>query len=284
MSKAPSIILNGNLLQEDQASVSPANRGMMYGDGCFETLRSYKGKFLKWEAHFNRLAKGLDYMEMDLPFSSEELREQVHQLLQENDLLNEQAYIRIQCWREGGRGYAPSSTEASYLIETNIYHAVSKPICLKIAETRCIPNESLNRRYKLSNGMNYIKAAQEAKEAGCRDALMLTVNDSISETTTANLFWIKEHGVITPARDCDLLPGITRSIVMELCREHQVPIKEGRFSLRELHDAEAVFCTNSLIEMLEIEQIEDRKYQLEHPLFKQLSEAFKRYKEAELKP
>jgi branched-subunit amino acid aminotransferase/4-amino-4-deoxychorismate lyase len=283
MSNGQYIILSGELVQEGQAFVSPANRGMMYGDGCFETIRSYKGKFLKWAAHIERMTKGFEYLEMDLPFSSDVLLKQAQTLLQKNQLMNEDAYLRIQCWRDGTRGYATSSRKASYLIESRRYTVPSQPICLKVAETRGIPNESLSRCFKLSNGLNYIKAAKEAQEAECRDALMLTVNDIISETTTANLFWIKENDVFTPSVQCDILPGITRSILLELCHQHQITIKEGQFKLANLKYAEAVFCTNSLVEILEVKRINDWKYQLGHPLFLKLKEAFKDYKIAELK-
>lgn len=278
------IIMNGELLKEGLASISPSNRGMMYGDGCFETLRCYKGKFLKWEQHFNRLAGSFDYLEMGLPFTAEELKSQVKQLLKKNDDSGASSLVRIQCWREGQRGYKTSSRNASWLIQCKSIQTEKQPAKLHLAQTRCIPNQALVRKFKLSNGLNYIKAAQEAEKAECDDAVMLTVSEKVSETTISNLFWIKEDVIFTPSKNCDLLPGITRSLIIRLCKENGITMVEDEFEISDLLKAASVFCTNSIIEIREVENIGNVKFRLNHPLLKRIKESFETYKISELKP
>lgn len=227
MSFDPMMILNGEFIAEKEASVSPLNRGMMYGDGCFETLRFYSGKLLHWHQHFDRLVNGLNYLGMKANFSSEELKKSIIRLAHLNQLSEKEAFIRIQCWREGGRGYKPTSTQINRMVQIAEISPQNNPLTLAVADTRCIPNRALSRRYKLSNGLNYIKAAQEANASNMDDALMLTVDGKISETISANIFWIKENSVFTPSDKCDLLPGVTRSIVLKICEELGVQVKEG---------------------------------------------------------
>jgi len=282
MKNQDAVILNGELVQENQAVVSPFNRGMMYGDGCFETIRSYSGKFLGWEMRFDRLKGGLDYLDIDIPFTSQELEEQILSLLDKNKLSKVDAMIRLQCWRKGGQGYTPSSSKADWMIQASSLSKNENPIDLVLAETRCIPSEALERKYKLSNGLNYIKAAQEARRKSGDDALMLTVKGKISETTSANIFWIMGDKVFTPAAECDLLPGVTRSIVIDVIQSLGIGFEEGVYDLEAIEEAEVVFCTNSLKEISVVQRLDEQIFEVSHPLTQKIETGFKQFKEKEL--
>ena len=133
---------------------------------------------------------------------------------------------------------------------------------------------------KLSNSINYIKAAQEAKKKGGDDALMLTIDKNISETTISNIFWIKGNQVFTPSLNCDLLPGVTRSILIELIsQDSELELVEGEFKLEEVYSAEAVFCTNSVMEMKSVSSVDDHSFEIGHLNFEKLKDDFKIYKE-----
>lgn len=278
MSNNPIMILNGAFVAEKNAAISPVNRGMMYGDGCFETIRLYAGKLLGWQSHFDRLKAGLQYLEMEVNFSADDLRESISKLVDKNQFSDKDTMVRIQCWRSGGRGYNPTSTQTNWMAQISEISISSEPMELTVANTRCIPHEALQRRYKLTNGLNYIKAAQEADARKADDALMLTIDEQISETTSANIFWIKGGAVFTPHEDCDLLPGVTRSIMMNICERLTISLKKGSFSLSDLQDAEAVFCTNSLIEIREVSSVDKMKFEIGHPITKKIKAGFEAYK------
>jgi len=279
MNKPGYISLNGVLSESSEALVSPENRAMLYGDGCFETLKNYRGSFLGWEAHIERLQGGLNYLEMDAPVNSNKLKEEVLDLLDANGLRDEEAMVRIQFWRKGGRGYKSDIREASRMVQVHPYTPKPQPMELIAAKTRCIPSESLERKYKLTNGLNYIKAAQEANKHHKDDALMLTLHGYVSETTIANVFWINGDVFYTPSEECDLLPGITRNIMMDLIKDMGYKIEVGQFNPESFYKADAAFGTNSLIEIREILSVDGRTFKTGHKLITDLQKAFQTYKE-----
>lgn len=272
------LILNGELVKESEARISPVNRGMMYGDGCFETFKSYKGKFLCWEDHFERLSGGLKYLDIENHFTSDSLKKETIRLLEKNKLSQVDALIRVQCWREGIRGYKSASTKMSWMIQTGEVQSNIPSVKLTLAETRCIPSVALDRRYKLSNGLNFIKATQEAKLKNTDDALMLTIEGLISESTSANVFWIHGGNVFTASEECDLLPGITRKVLMEIMQRNGISIQTGKFSIDHFRHAEAAFCCNSVQEIQVIKYLDNIAFEKDHPLVKKIMVLFDTHK------
>ncbi|MTI87975.1 MAG: hypothetical protein FH748_08410 [Balneolaceae bacterium] len=284
MNKPSFILLDGTLCEESEALVSPINRGLMYGDSCFDTLRLYHGQFLQWERHFARLKEGLGYLRMGCPWSSSELKKDIMKLLRENGLTQGDAMVRLQVWREGGRGYRTEASGARWMIQASPYEAdKDKALNLTIAETRCIPSKSLKRTVKLGSGLNYVQAAAEARDANCDNALMFTIDDYISETTTANVFWVKGHRLFTPSVSCDLLPGVMRSIIIDLCKQEGIPVIQGEYQRDELKEAEALFCCNSLIEIQPVHTVGDLTFDEDHQLIQKLKQLISGYKEIHLK-
>ena len=242
------ININGTLFPEEQASLPATSRAVFYGDGCFETLVSYKGKFLHFEDHFARLQSGLKYLEMNLDLTKDQLKSEVQKLLEKNELEGEDSVVRIQCYREGHSGYFDISDRSGFIISNRSIPERSESLNLKTVSIPAIPSAALERKVKLSNSINYIKAVQEAKKKGGDDGLMVTVDSKISETTISNIFWIKGSQVFTPSVNCDLLPGVTRSILIELINQDlELELIEGAFGLEDIYSAEAVFFTNSVM-------------------------------------
>ena len=272
--------INGTLVPEEEASLPATSRALSYGDGCFETLVSYKSKFLHFEDHFARLQSGLKYLDMNLDLTKDLLKSEVQKLLKKNELEDEDSVVRIQCYREGSSGYFDISDRSGFIISNRSIPERPGSIKLKTVSTPTIPSIALERKVKLSNSINYIKAAQEAKKQGGDDALMLTIDKSISETTISNIFWIKGNQVFTPSLNCDLLPGVTRSILIKLIdQDSKLQLIEGAFRPEDIYSAEAVFCTNSVMEIKPISKIDDFSYKTDHFIVEKLKDDFKVYKE-----
>lgn len=277
------LIYNGSLIPEDELRISPLNRGMMYGDGCFDTLRSYKGKFLKLEEHFNRFIDGANYIGIKAPFGFEDFKYKILELLEANQMMDKDAIIRVQCWRDGVRGYATNSSNGNWVTTCSPFLPYKAVIRLETVNTSAIPSEALERKFKLSNGLNYIQAAREAMESGSDDALMLTMNGKISETTNANIFWIHDKTVFTPSIDCDLFPGITRSIVINLLKaEIDMNFEEASFEYEHILGSEAAFVTNSVREIRPINFIDQTKLDVIHPVVQKIRVLFQDYKNDQL--
>lgn len=273
------ILYNGQIMLESGLSLSPLNRGLMYGDGCFDTFIGYEGKFLHLDAHFDRLKQATDYLGMNVDFDLGSFRSRLLELLRANSLEHEHTVLRVQCWREGERGYYTDSTQANWLTTCGIRKEKAEPLRLATTSVKAIPSEALKRKYKLSNGLNYIQAAREARTKGGDDALMLTLNGEVSETTIANIFWLKDSTVYTPSEDCDLLPGITRKILIRLIREiKDTEVKEGRFTPDEILKADAVWCSNSVKEIIAVQSLDEHHFEPNHAFIRELRSLFEAYK------
>ncbi|GAB5409313.1 MAG: branched-chain-amino-acid transaminase [Balneolaceae bacterium] len=273
------LIYNGSLIPEAELRVSPLNRGMMYGDGCFDTLRSYKGKFLKLEEHFHRFIAGANYLGIEAHFGFEDFKFKILELLGANKLMDKDTLVRVQCWRDGERGYSTESSNAHWITSIIEIKAFKEVVSLSTVNTRVIPKEALERKFKLSNGLNYIQAVREANELGADDALMLTIQKKVSETTKANIFWVKENTVFTPSVICDLLPGITRNLIIDLLTvSESFDVEEGVFDLNHLKEAEAVFVTNSIREIISVDSIDEIQFDRSHRSVRAIKKSFEEFK------
>ncbi|RNC85770.1 MAG: hypothetical protein ED557_03065 [Balneola sp.] len=277
------VVLNGEVLPESEVLISPINRGMMYGDGFFATFRSYKMKFLELDAHFNRLKEGANYLGIDVPFGFEDFRLKLSELLKANNETDIDSIIRVQCWREGERGYSTDSKRGEWLSSSSALKELKDSVSLSTVSIKSISSEALARHIKLSNGLNYILAAKEAKSRGADDALMTTSEGLISETTIANLFWVKGETIYTPSIEADLYPGITRRIIIELLEQStEFEVVQGKFRWDALLDSDCVFVTNSIRELLPVSRIDSQEFLTTTPAFEAIKEIFSNYRDQNL--
>ena len=285
MSSEQKLIFDGELLSVEEPVVPAVSRGLMYGDGCFETLRSYEGSFLHMQEHLKRFESAAYFLEINFPafFKEKNLRSSLEKLLIENGIESEDAVLRFQLWRGGGRGYqADQQTATHFSVIASKLPEIKESVKLAFVETKRIPNTSLPSSFKLSNNINYMTAARQASEKGADDALMQTVDGFISETTIANLFWFDGDIIYTPSTDCDLLPGITRKVLISLIEKLGYEIKQGKFKPPELLEAQAVWICNSVREILPVAEVGDSKFDTSHPIIRQLSDEFASYKQQNL--
>jgi branched-subunit amino acid aminotransferase/4-amino-4-deoxychorismate lyase len=151
-----------------------------------------------------------------------------------------------------------------------------EPITLAVVKQRKIPGSLISSSFKLSNSISYILAERQAKEKIADEALMLTIDGYISEVATANLFWLKKNTVYTPSKECDILPGITRDLLITLIKQDtDYKIREEKYTMDDLKGAEAVWITNSIKEMNAVSKINDVTYKNDHPAYQILKKLFK---------
>lgn len=281
-------LFNGDLVRANQPVIPLNSRGLMYGDGCFDTISVDHGAVFRLEQHLARLQKAMEYLSLpNLEITNlSDAETRIYSLLEKNNLLDKRSWVRIQVWRTGGRGYHPGETKTvNWAMQCGRYNLadMQQPVTLATVPIRRIPKEALNPLVKLSNGINYIKAAQQAKVRGGDDALMLTIEKEISETTKANLFWLKGDSFYTPSIQCDLLPGITRQFVME-CIEYKSPysLDTGMFKLNELYEADYVFVCNSIRQLVPVHAIDDVSYNEQSNPFRLLKQVFEKHLTSEL--
>ena len=280
------VIYDGNLKQAAEPVAPVESRGLMYGDGCFETLRSYKGAYFRLGDHLERLKEAARFLDIDFPddLVISSFKRLSETLLDKNGLNEADAVIRIQIWRSGQRGYGTQGQHDShYSILATPLPQTPASVSLATVDIKRIPNESLPSGYKLTNNINYITAAGQAEHKGYDDALMHTVEGYLSETTIANLFWITGDTVCTPSEECDLLPGITRNVLIRLIRESDdVFFEAGKYRAEELLRADAAWICNSVRELVAVSRIDNVSYDSHHSFLKQLRNSYQKILHAEL--
>lgn len=274
------LVVNDAFLKEKKPAVSATSRGLMYGDGCFETFCTYHGRFFKLDEHLDRLRSGLQFLDIDFPGSltTEKIKPLLAELLSHNNLHDKKAIVRLQVWRDGERGYKTDSSAAQYSIICLPAPKDKYVYRLATVDIKRIPSAALPSQYKFTNGLNYITAANQAEEKGSNDALMETVEGFISETTIANIFWLQGNTVFTPSKSCDILPGITREIILELLARHSsIKIEEGEFGMEKIKEAKSVWICNSVKEIMPVSHIDETRFDINEPFLKKLQADFSEY-------
>ncbi|MGE3308588.1 MAG: aminotransferase class IV [Limisphaerales bacterium] len=253
------VYLNGRFVASDQAMVSVFDRGFLYGDGLFETMRIDAGHPWLWDAHAHRLSEGAKALRITLPSSPDQLRDALNELLRRNGLTD--AIARISISRGAGhRGYSIRGSEQPTVVIT-VHPAAPFPANppppwrLRTAQAR-LPAGDPFAPFKTASKLLHILARAEAEEAGADEALLLNTSGHIAETSAANLFWIEKHGACTPHPDAGGLAGVTRGFVMGLLRNAGWEVREVLASPDALHAANGVFATVSTQGLVEVSHLD----------------------------
>lgn len=253
------VIFNRQLTNRDEVRISPQDRGFRYGDGIFDTLIVRNGKLYQLNWHIERIARSLKAIR--LAFDTRGLPGLFQELLTANNFTN--GLLRIQITRGvGGRGYLPDEISTpTLLIETMTAPATDhKPVSLWQSGYRKISQNALPVRFKLCQGLNSTLARMEASENNCFDALMLNEKNHICETSSANIFWLKNGELYTPSLVCGVMEGSIRSAIIRLWQGKLYEVASG---LESLKTAEAVFITNVAWKIIGVSQLKPANIQWE---------------------
>lgn len=234
------VIFNHKIIKAEEINISPQDRGFRYGDGVFDTMIVSNGKIYQRDFHLARLEGSLKAVKIN--FDIKNLPEYFNGLITANNFMN--GLLRVQITRGiSGRGYLPDKeSEPTLLMETFPAPALqNKEIKLWRSDYRKIPQKSLPSYAKLCQGLNSTLARIEAAENNCFDSLLLNEKNEICETSSANIFWLKDNILYTPALSCGVLGGSIRSAVIRLS---PYIVKEVSSSIEELKNATGVFITN----------------------------------------
>jgi 4-amino-4-deoxychorismate lyase len=253
------IYINGKIVKQEEARISPFDHGYIYGLGIFETFRVYDGHPFLFDDHLMRLRIGLKELNIQFDFSKEDLLKIIHSILEANSLRD--AYIRFNV--SAGQGEIGLQTE-EYVNPTVIVFA--KPLPKFIQEKQAVILKTLRNtpegsfRLKSHHFLNNIYAKRELGNDPSKEGILLTFEGYLSEGITSNLFWIKDNSFYTPSLETGILNGITRSYLKELICILGYKLYEGYYSPSELMDSDEVFITNSIQEIVPISLINDKGF------------------------
>jgi aminodeoxychorismate lyase len=251
--------LNGRIVPEAKARVSVFDRAFLYGDGLFETVRLKNGVAFRWPQHLARLRRGMNYFGLDSPLVTEQLAGAMQELARRNRL--PEAVLRLTLSRGvGSRGYSPKGARHPALAMT--LHALPQPRTgdsprwtLRSASLRLRAKDPL-APFKTCNRLLQVMARAEAEAQGADEALLINDAGKVAETACANLFWCEGRTVCTPPLSAGALPGITRAVVLEICRGRGLGVRERNITLAQLENTSGVFATNSAWGVVEVSAID----------------------------
>ncbi|MGB7605482.1 MAG: aminotransferase class IV [Lutisporaceae bacterium] len=246
---------NNNLIDDEAVTINPSCQGFQFGLGVFETILVLEGKPCFMELHFERLMQGCKKLGLQLVLEAEQLKAQAQALISRNNIKN--GRLKLLCFRDI-KGISTLITVSDYDYKENFCEE-GYDICL--SEIRRNPHSPMPYIKSLNYGEN-ILTRERAINQGYQEALFMNVYDRLCEGTISNIFWIKDNIVFTPEISCGILNGITRSQVIQLCRNLKLELHEGSYKYEELLEAEEVFITNSLIDIMPISKVENYFYNI----------------------
>jgi branched-chain amino acid aminotransferase len=253
------IYLNDRFVPESEATISVFDHGFLYGDGVYETIRSYRDKIFMRDQHLARLHRSAEAIGLTIP--KRDWQSLLHESMSRNGVGNDQtdAYMRITISRgPGDIGLDPALCPQPTIVimtrplKTPPPERYREGVSLIVAKTRRNLPTALDPQIKATNFLNNIQAKREAIAAGAFDSLLLNWESHVTECTVSNVFFVRSGRLCTPALACGILDGITRGVILQLAQENQISIEEGRFELGALRQAEECFLSNTTMEIMPV--------------------------------
>jgi len=273
--------LNGTFVKAKEATMDLYSQSFHYGYAVFEGIRSYKThlgetRIFKAVEHYDRLQRSALDMNMPYTWNTSELISITYELLQKNGL--QDAYIRPVVYAPANMKF--DQNERSFLVIEvwKMEPFLGEQLVRVMTSSFQRPNPKGFKITAKASGhyVNSILASQEAKAKGYDEALLLDMNNHVAEAPGANVFFEKDGRLFTPAAG-NILPGITRATVIELCQEMGVPVIEKFFTIEELKNADTAFFCGTAAEIVGIESLDDEKFPMpwNQSVSRQIQEAYK---------
>jgi branched-chain amino acid aminotransferase len=251
-------LIDGELVAPGEARVSIFDRGFLYGDSVFETLRTYAGRPYALDEHLARLAWSASRVFIELPVTQSVLREEVKRTLASVD--NAESFIRVMVTRGPAEslGLDPSlaGTPTRVVIvgplQTPPPEAYEKGVAVTCYRTQRLADATDAAGAKVGNYLVAVLAQRAAKLAGAAESLVVDAHGHVIEGANSNLFAIIRGRLVTPPEDAGILPGITRARVIEVARDLALPVELRPLTVEELIGAEEAFVSSTIREILPV--------------------------------
>jgi branched-chain amino acid aminotransferase len=275
------IYLNGEFVKATEAKMDFYSQSLHYGYSVFEGIRSYKTvkgetKIFKAVEHFERLKNSAAALNMPYHWTDSELIDATYEVLKRNNI--QDAYIRPVVYAPANMKFDVND-QSMIVIEAWEMQPFLGDQLLRVMTSsfqRPNPKAFLIHAKAAGHYVNSILASQEAKAKGFDEALLLDMNGNAAEAPGANLFYEKDGKLVTPALG-NILPGITRATVLEICAELGIEAEEKSFTLDELKTAEAAFYCGTAAEVIGMKSLD--AYEFPKPwkdtLSKKIQDAYK---------
>lgn len=271
------MIFNGNITLKTEIKVDFEDRGYQFGDGIYEVIRVYNGQLFTAREHLNRLIASAKSISLKIPFTVTEIEGQLKQLIKENGLEFGTIYMQFT------RGVSPRNHAFPAPAVDTVYVAYTKPLLHspENADTgvKTLLTEDirwLRCDIKSLNLLGNILAKQKAAEVGCFEALQHR-DGIVTEGSSSNVSIVVGGTIKTHPATNLILNGISRQVVLKLCKENGIPYNEAAYTTEDLLGADEVFLTGTTVEVLPVISIDGKAIGTgtPGPVTKKLQEMFR---------
>lgn len=245
-------LFNNKIIDLDKLKIFPFDRGFMYGDGVFESLRTYNGKPFLLNEHLSRLEQDAKTIGIKIPLTKEKLKAAVLKLIKVNGY--KESYIKIIVTRgianQHGLSIKNSQKPTLLILAEEQPLDTSTPLSARDKEWTIKISSVIKYKTPISHikSLNYLEnilAKKEAEEAGADEAILLSPEGYVTEGTISNIFIAKKGVLYTPPLSLGILPGITRNLIIQTAKKQGIKVKERFFTVADLKKADEVFLTFS---------------------------------------
>ena len=241
------IVYNNQLINRNDLKLSEKNRGFLYGDGFFESIKIFNRKPFNFENHFKRIQSSANYLDLIFKISKKDFLNIIIQLLEYNKIIN--GYIRISVFRESFGKYCPNSNDSSFIISSK----EDKKSCFTVNSNYLnlgVYKENLKSNSKISNlkslnSLLYVMASKYALENKHDDVLLLNTNENIIESTNSNLFIYEKGVVFTPPLSDGCVDGSMRKLLLSIIK-NEYEIKVQSLSFQQIQKSEEIILSNAI--------------------------------------
>ncbi len=258
---------NGNILERDEFRLQPDNRAFRYGDGIFETIRIEKGIILWSEKHFRRISESARLLHMNVgnSWDQERFENDILSLYYQNHPDHGPARIRYSLFRNAGGLYTPLTNTASWLIESENLDSPFFSLNTRGLEVS-LYTEIPKSTNKLSNlkaisALIYVMAGIYKRDQGLGECILVNDHGGIVESTSSNIFIIKNQEIITPPLSEGCVDGVMRSVMLGIFSDKGIHVKEKPITPKDLNLADEVFLSNTIQGIRWVSRFKDKTYQ-----------------------
>ena len=249
--------LNGKFLDLKEAKISPLDRGFLFGDAIYEVIASYNNKPFKIEDHLDRLFINLKNIKISVNYSRQEVKNILESVIEKNDLSNQIIYLQISRGHENIRDHIPGPSPSPTIFVCsfplkNIPNAQTTAIKVSLKKDFRWRKSNIKSTSLLANVMYKIQASEEGFFE-----IILQENGYITEGAVSNVFCVKNNEVKTPSLENNILPGITRSVIIDIVNKIGIKITESKISVEDFINSDEIWITNTTKGILLVSQIDE---------------------------
>lgn len=254
------IYLDDSLVPLEEAKVSVEDRGFLYGDGLFETMRTYHGEIFLLDRHIKRLYQSAEIIGLNLHLSQEEMRKACLKTLSANNF--PESKVRITVSRGISKGKLNFSQDDRPTLVIIVKPLEPYPKDMYENGVKIITFKDIRGNLCYLKSLNYlpnILVKNKVEKDGALEAIFINNEGFVSEGTITNIFIYLDGMLITPPLSKKILPGITRNCVLRMAKELEIKYVEEAFLTDELFQAQEVFLTSTIMEIMPVVRVDDKK-------------------------